>query len=174
MAYVIDKQLCSGCDACSIVCPTNAISHDAKAEKNSIDAEYCVSCRLCSSFCDKNAIKAPDGSFSPYKGWENWSMPFIDPDKCSGCSLCIEECPMNAIGLTGPAKHGDIHTYAYLKDSECCIGCEKCCVRCPIGAITMIPQLDPDGRENPANLWPEYIEKPEKRSGPAALFRNAK
>ena len=67
---------------------------------------------------------------------------------------------MNAIGLTGPAKHGDIHTYAYLKDSECCIGCEKCCVRCPIGAITMIPQLDPDGRENPANLWPEYIEKP--------------
>ena len=156
------------------MCPTNAISHDAKAEKNSIDAEYCVSCRLCSSFCDKNAIKAPDGSFSPYKGWENWSMPFIDPDKCSGCSLCIEECPMNAIGLTGPAKHGDIHTYAYLKDSECCIGCEKCCVRCPIGAITMIPQLDPDGRENPANLWPEYIEKPEKRSGPAALFRNAK
>ena len=117
MAYVIDKQLCSGCDACSSVCPTNAISHDAKAEKNSIDAEYCVSCRLCSSFCDKNAIKAPDGSFSPYKGWKNWSMPFIDPDKCSGCSLCIEECPMNAIGLTGPAKHGDIHTYAYLKGS---------------------------------------------------------
>ena len=35
MAYVIDKQLCSGCDACSIVCPTNAISHDAKAEKRS-------------------------------------------------------------------------------------------------------------------------------------------
>lgn len=101
-------------------------------------------------------------------------MPFIDPDKCSGCSLCIEECPMNAIGLTGPAKHGDIHTYAYLKGSECCIGCEKCCVRCPIGAITMIPQLDPDGRENPANLWPEYIEKPEKRSCPASLFRNAK
>ncbi len=50
MAYVIDKQLCSGCDACSSVCPTNAISHDAKAEKNSIDAEYCVSCRLCSNF----------------------------------------------------------------------------------------------------------------------------
>ena len=40
MAYVIDRQLCSGCDACSSVCPTNAISHDAKAEKNSIDAEY--------------------------------------------------------------------------------------------------------------------------------------
>lgn len=170
MAYAIDKQLCIGCDACSSVCPTNAISHDAKAWKNSIDAEYCVSCGLCSSFCEKNAIKAPDGSFSPYKAWYKWNMPFIDPDKCSGCSLCIEECPMNALGLTGPAEHGDIHTYAYLKSLTLCIGCEKCFARCPIGAVTMVPQLDPDGMENPVNLWPACLEKPEKRSGPAALL----
>lgn len=93
MAYVIDKQLCSGCDACSSVCPTNAISHDAKAEKNSIDAEYCVSCRLCSSFCEKNAIKAPDGSFSPYKGWENWSMPFIDPASAAAARCALRSAP---------------------------------------------------------------------------------
>ena len=46
------------------------ISHDVKAEKNSIDPEYCVSCNLCSSFCERNAIRRADGSFTPYKGWD--------------------------------------------------------------------------------------------------------
>ena len=42
MVYAIDRSICNGCDACSSTCPTHAISHDVKAEKNSIDPEYCV------------------------------------------------------------------------------------------------------------------------------------
>ena len=65
MVYAIDRSICNGCDACSSTCPTHAISHDVKAEKNSIDPEYCVSCNLCSSFCERNAIRKEDGSFTP-------------------------------------------------------------------------------------------------------------
>ena len=154
MVYAIDRSICNGCDACS----THAISHDVKAEKNSIDPEYCVSCNLCSSFCERNAIRKEDGSFTPYKGWDKWNMPLIDTRRCTGCSLCIEECPMNALALTGAKEHGDIHTYAYLKSAGRCIGCEKCASRCPIEAIEMIPQLAPDGTENPVNVRPEYLK----------------
>ena len=91
MVYAIDRSICNGCDACSSTCPTHAISHDVKAEKNSIDPEYCVSCNLCSSFCERNAIRKEDGSFTPYKGWDKWNMPLIDTRRCTGCSLCIEE-----------------------------------------------------------------------------------
>lgn len=162
MVYAIDLSICNGCDACSSTCPTHAISHDVKAEKNSIDPEYCVSCNLCSSFCERNAIRKEDGSFTPYKGWDKWNMPLIDTRRCTGCSLCIEECPMNALALTGAKEHGDIHTYAYLKSAGRCIGCEKCAARCPIEAIEMIPQLDPDGTENPVNVRPEYLKTPAK------------
>lgn len=72
---------------------------------------------------------------------------------------------MNALVLTGAKEHGDIHTYAYLKSAGRCIGCEKCAARCPIEAIEMIPQLAPDGTENPVNVRPEYLKATEKVKG---------
>ncbi|MDO5440968.1 MAG: iron-containing alcohol dehydrogenase [Bacillota bacterium] len=73
------------------------------------------------------------------------NKPYIDSIKCAGCSVCIENCPMDCLALTGPAYHGDIHTYAYLKEEAKCIGCGICAKHCPIDVITMCkPGTIPD------------------------------
>lgn len=171
MAYMINHALCKGCDICSGICPTGAISFNVDTKKASIDPEFCVSCGLCSGFCENRAVTKSDGSAPPYRSWESWTMPFVDVSRCTGCSLCVNECPMYALSLTEPEYRGDTHTHAHLKDVSLCIGCEKCSKRCPINAISMIPQLDPRGNDNEANKWPAYLEKPEVKKHLLSFIR---
>ena len=63
--------------------------------------------------------------------------PYIDAITCAGCSVCIENCPMDCLALSRPAYHGDIHTYAYMQNSDKCISCGICAKVCPIDVITM-------------------------------------
>ncbi len=63
--------------------------------------------------------------------------PYIDATTCAGCSVCIENCPMDCLALSRPTYHGDIHTYAYIKEDANCIGCGICAKVCPIDVITM-------------------------------------
>jgi len=47
----VDKELCTGCNRCSDVCPTNAISV-APAEKTAvINYDFCVACGQCVQIC---------------------------------------------------------------------------------------------------------------------------
>ncbi len=50
---IIDK--CVGCGACKKICPTQAISGQAKA-KHAIDQSKCIKCGLCFKTCKFNAI----------------------------------------------------------------------------------------------------------------------
>lgn len=52
----------------------------------------------------------------------------IDSKTCAGCSVCVENCPMNCLEIEGAKFHGDIHTIAYLKNSDVCIGCGICAI----------------------------------------------
>ena len=140
MAYSINKEKCTGCDACSVTCPTQAISGE-QYKKHSIDPEVCVSCGLCADFCEHGAIYDDSGKPTKFCSWEDWLMPSVGKDIAAGGSLCVEVCPMYALKISEPEFRGDIRTHAYLAEPSVCIGCEKCMKRCPIKAISMIPRV---------------------------------
>ena len=56
MAHMIDKEKCTGCEACISTCPTEAITKEG--DKCKIDPETCVDCGACASVCPVEAISA--------------------------------------------------------------------------------------------------------------------
>jgi len=56
-AIKLDETYCSKCKLCFSVCPFEAISFDANADKISIDVERCELCGLCASTCPAGAIE---------------------------------------------------------------------------------------------------------------------
>ncbi len=55
ITYVIDKNKCDGCHACTKVCSSNAIKGEAK-KLHSIDTTKCIKCGACIEVCTKDAI----------------------------------------------------------------------------------------------------------------------
>ncbi|WP_077895132.1 [FeFe] hydrogenase, group A [Clostridium felsineum] len=51
----IDKNLCTGCEQCKIVCPVNAIK-GKKGEPQNIDSDICVSCGQCVQICSSYSM----------------------------------------------------------------------------------------------------------------------
>ncbi|MDO4560094.1 MAG: 4Fe-4S binding protein [bacterium] len=50
----VDQSVCVGCEACTGVCPTSAISmNDGKAL---VDGDTCVECGACVATCPVSAI----------------------------------------------------------------------------------------------------------------------
>ena len=136
MAYSIKPDKCTGCDACAISCPVQAISGEHYMV-HSIDPDLCVSCGLCGSFCENFAIMDGNGRHALFSAWADWGVPVFDEERCTGCAMCVEVCPMYALKISEPTHLGDIRTHAYLTDVNLCIGCEKCKNHCGLGAITM-------------------------------------
>jgi ferredoxin len=56
LSYVIDKNKCVGCSACSKVCPVGAISGKVK-EPFEIDPSKCIKCGACMARCKFGAIE---------------------------------------------------------------------------------------------------------------------
>ncbi|MDK2914913.1 MAG: NADH-quinone oxidoreductase subunit [Thermococcaceae archaeon] len=58
--YVIDPEKCTGCTACAIFCPANAISGE-RLKTHFIDQEACIKCGTCYEVCRFNAIEILTG-----------------------------------------------------------------------------------------------------------------
>ena len=97
---VVDRELCTGCNACANACPNSIISmipeHKRKPvvlcenkDKGGVTRKACtagcIGCMKCAKICPKDAIVI-----------EN-NLATIDQDKCIGCQLCIKECPVGVI-----------------------------------------------------------------------------
>lgn len=54
MSYTIDRQLCTDCGTCALVCPVDAIGTDGIAI--SIDGDLCILCGACDMHCPQGAI----------------------------------------------------------------------------------------------------------------------
>jgi len=54
----VRKDLCTGCGACTAVCPTGAISLDGGTAR--IDQSRCIGCQACARACPKGAIRAKE------------------------------------------------------------------------------------------------------------------
>ncbi|MEN4005869.1 MAG: 4Fe-4S binding protein [Methanobacteriaceae archaeon] len=53
-----DKESCTGCKKCILVCPEpNVISYKKGSKKIEIDRKNCKGCGLCSKFCPFNVLE---------------------------------------------------------------------------------------------------------------------
>lgn len=53
----IEAETCTNCQICYRICPTGALSSDAKMSRIYFDAMLCIKCRACHDSCEPDAIK---------------------------------------------------------------------------------------------------------------------
>lgn len=99
---VVDESKCTGCGACTKVCPKGVIDLRAKGprglkvvvvcnnkDKGAVARKACkaacIGCSKCAKVCPHDAVVVED------------NLAWIDPEKCKLCTKCVEECPTGAI-----------------------------------------------------------------------------
>ena len=88
---VCDRLTCTGCGACTAVCPVNCIEMATDAEGffyPKIEASKCIGCKKCERVCPEGAIQVVN------------NVAVIDYSKCIGCGKCAETCTTGCIRLT--------------------------------------------------------------------------
>jgi len=53
---ILDEDTCTACQMCYRVCPTGALSSDARNSKIDFDAFLCIKCHICHDVCEPDAI----------------------------------------------------------------------------------------------------------------------
>lgn len=73
MKTVCDKNMCSGCMACSEVCPQSAINtiDELKWYNSVIDEKKCINCGACYKVCPQNKQVLKKDPICWYQGWSN-------------------------------------------------------------------------------------------------------
>lgn len=114
--------LCRHCEKafCEMVCPVNAIRHDAAAGRVVVDEKTCIGCKMCALACPFGAI-TPSGTgvagvagiATPTPTYEKAMSPLLAWEagvrsvavKCDLCAFspdgpaCIRACPTKALVL---------------------------------------------------------------------------
>ena len=96
---VVDREKCTGCTACTVVCPRHVIQMKPIAPQPAVKCSNkdkgvlvnktckvgCIACGLCVRNCPNEAIFLKD------------NVAAIDYTKCNGCGTCVTKCPKKAI-----------------------------------------------------------------------------
>ena len=88
VSFVSQKYVdenCTNCQICYRICPTGALSSDAKFSLIHFDAMLCVKCRLCHDACEPDAIHLQ-------KGFE--IKEFFEPTQRTLATFSVKRCNM--------------------------------------------------------------------------------
>lgn len=135
MSYSINDS-CTGCTACALACPVEAIVGTAK-EQHHILEKRCVSCGVCGRVCPSGAVQDDNKQPCQRVPRKDWRKPAIDTALCSACGMCAAVCRAEALRISPPSYHGDFHVFAELYQAKKCVGCALCAAECPLHAIEM-------------------------------------
>jgi 4Fe-4S ferredoxin len=159
----LDKNLCVGCQICTLACPKEAIKLEkhpkiqgqkAKKAKIDVDLAKCNFCGICDILCPYGAIKVTVNGEHILSVVEKESFPQlirdiqVDTSKCPvDCVECEEACPLDLIKVTRLTADGKIVEKITKKrkkaklqvkidiEKERCPCCRICEFKCPEGIV---------------------------------------
>jgi 4Fe-4S ferredoxin len=161
----LDKNICVGCQICTLACPKEAIKLEkqpktqggkAKKAKVDIDLAKCNFCGICDILCPYGAIKVTLNGEHVLSVIEKESFPQlvrevqVDPSKCPiNCVECEKACPLALIKIKRLTRDGkvveNVETLTEREKSklrvkvdialERCPCCRICEFKCPEGLI---------------------------------------
>jgi 4Fe-4S ferredoxin len=162
-ALTLNKNLCTGCGICKIICPREAIEIKTipkkagqKAEHPTIDfdEQKCHYCGVCNSMCPFGALKVQVDGEHIISVVKTESFPQlireieVDTKKCKlDCVECEKACPLELIKITLRTPDGkEVTDIKSASDKEnlsisvdvkkdLCPGCRLCELKCPEDAI---------------------------------------
>jgi len=134
MSYTI-TDVCTGCGACSKLCPTQAISGEKK-QQHAINGSLCIECGSCGRICAASAVLDDKGKVVLKLKRSQWPRPLIDVSMCSACENCVAVCPVNALSMADEALPLT-ENHAVLAQPNKCVSCGWCKDNCLFDAIVM-------------------------------------
>ena len=163
----LDKNLCVGCQICSLACPKGAITvtkqpqvagEAAKKAKVDIDLAKCNYCGVCDITCPYGAIKVTfNGEHAPTVVAKECFPELIrdikiDTKNCpKDCTSCAQACPLEQLTISKVTYDGNpVEDVSVLSASQRrhvqvtvnipkdkCPTCRACEYKCPSGVIKM-------------------------------------
>ena len=134
MSYTIIKT-CTGCEACKLVCPVNAIQGEKKSQ-HLINPVVCIECGACGRICPFKAVIDSDQTLCKQENRKLWMKPLIQENSCVSCGLCLQSCPTGVLDYAELTDH-KVRAVAHLREPANCIACAFCAEICPVDAIEM-------------------------------------
>ena len=144
----VDRELCVGCEICSLICPREAIKvvkqpkkEGQKAQRPMIDVDEakCHYCGVCATMCPHGAVQVAIDGKNIASVVEKESFPqlirniIVDTSRCPpSCTKCEEACPLKLIKVTSNPANGKVKVDVEEEQCPCCRVCE---VKCPKDAI---------------------------------------